>query len=134
MTQTSRFPIRLGRRSRPLLLLFGARESNSYVEIDTELRARFGFFSLSTPIENISRWQIEGPWLWVTAIGMRRSIRNGDITFGGNHRGGVRMDFRNPVRFGPLHPPALYVTVADMDGLAAELTARGIPGEDARRP
>jgi hypothetical protein len=31
-----------------------------------------------------------------------------------------------------LHPRALYVTVDDLEGLAAALTARGIPGEDAR--
>jgi len=55
------------------------------------------------------------------------------VTFGGSPRGGVRVDFRDPVRLGPLRVPALYVTVEDLDGLAAVLAEHGIPGEDARR-
>ncbi len=130
---TRRFPMRLGRKSRPLLLLFGAREANCYVDIDGDLHASFGFFDISTPVENITRWRIEGPWMWITAIGVRRGILDGVMSFGGNHKAGVRLDFRRPVRWGPLHPPALYVTVADLEGFAAALTERGIPGEDARR-
>jgi hypothetical protein len=32
-----------------------------------------------------------------------------------------------------LRVPALYVTVADLEGLGRALFERGIPGEDARR-
>jgi len=133
--ETQRFPIRLAPRPRPLLLLFGARASSAYVDLSaTEIRARFGFYHLRVPLSNIERWRIEGPWLWITAIGIRRGFRDGVFTFGGTPRGGVRMDFREPVpamRF--FHVPALYVTVEDLEGLAAALTDRGIPGEDARR-
>ena len=129
-----RFPIRLGRRSKPLLRLFGARDENSYVDLDGELDARFGRSRVRTPIDNIASWRIEGPWLWITAIGLRMSVRHHDLTFGGNPDGGVRIDFRTPVTFGPIQMPALYVTVGDLEGLAAALTARGIPGEDARKP
>jgi len=129
----TRFPIRLGPLSRPLLLLFGVRESNAYVDIDGELVARFGFSTFRTPIGNISRWRIEGPWSWFTAIGVRRSIRHGDVTFGGNHRGGVRLEFHEPVRWTIFRVPALYVTVADLEGLVSALAERGIPGEDTRR-
>lgn len=128
-----RFPIRLGARSRPFLRLFGARDDNAYVELNGELDARFGRFRVRTPIANLASWRIEGPWLWVTAIGVRTSVRHRDVTFGGNHAGGVRMDFREPVKFGFLHIPALYVTVGDMEGLAAALTERGISGVDARK-
>jgi hypothetical protein len=128
-----RFPIRIGRRSRPLLRLFGVHEGNAYVDLDGELDAQFGFFRVTTPVSNIASWRIEGPWLWITAIGVRTSIRHRDVTFGGSHRGGVRVDFKEPVRFGFLRIPALYVTVEDLEGLAAELTALGIPGEDARK-
>jgi len=135
-----RFPIRLGPRSRPVLRLFGVRDRNAFVEVreragEPELIARFGYFRLRTPLTNVTRWRIEGPWRWITAIGVRRSVRGGDVTFGGNHAGGVRLDFREPTRLtpGPLRPPALYVTVADLEGLAAALEAAGIPGEDARR-
>jgi hypothetical protein len=128
-----RFPIRIGRRSRPLLRLFGVRNGNAFVDLDGELDARFGFFRVSTPLSNIASWRIEGPWLWITAIGVRTSIRHRDVTFGGSHRGGVRVDFKERVRFGFLRIPALYVTVEDLEGLTAALKALGIPGEDARK-
>lgn len=128
-----RFPIRLGPRSRPLLLLFGVRPDNAFVELDGDLDARFGYSRMRTPVANIVAWRIEGPWRWITAIGVRRSIRHGDFTFGGNHRGGVRVDFRELVPFGPFRVPALYLTVADLDGFSEALAGRGIPGEDARR-
>ena len=128
-----RFPIRLGRRSRPLLRLFGAREGNAYVELNGELDARFGRFRVRTPLANLASWRIEGPWLWVTAIGVRVSIRHRDLTFGGNQAGGVRIDFREPVKIGFARMPALYVTVGDLEGLAAALTDRGIGGIDARK-
>lgn len=128
-----RFPIRLGRRSRPFLLFWGATPSNCYVDLNDEVDAHFGFFSFKVPLANISRWQIEGPWRWITAVGVRASVRGRDITFGGNHRGGVRLDFRIPVRRWRWAIPALYVTVDDMDGFAAALSARGIPGADMRK-
>lgn len=135
MTPT-RFPFRLGHRSRPILRVFGVRDGDdAYVRLDGDtFTARFGHFEVDTPIANIARWRIEGPWRWITAIGVRRSIRHGDITFGGTHRGGVRVDFHEPVRIWRFRPPALYVTVEDVEGLAAALRDRGIPGEDARRP
>jgi hypothetical protein len=130
-----RFPIEIGRRSRLLLRsVFGVRPETAYVDIGEELEARFGFGHLRTPVSNVVSWRIEGPWLWITAIGIRRGIRHGDLTFGGTHRSGVRLDFRHRVpamRF--FRVPALYVTVADIDGFTAALSARGIPGEDARR-
>ena len=128
------FPFRIGQRSRPLLRLFGVRTGNAFVVVNHELDAHFGAFRIHTPVTNIIAWRIEGPWHWITAIGLRRSVRHGDLTFGGSHRGGVRVDFRKPVPFGRLRVPALYVTVEDLEGLAAALAERGVPGEDARRP
>jgi hypothetical protein len=116
-----------------LRLLFGVRAENAYVDLDEDVDARFGRFRVRTPVANVASWRIEGPWRWITAIGVRRSVRHGDLTFGGNHAGGVRIDFRERVRSSPFWIPALYVTVDDLDGLAAALAARGIPGEDARR-
>ena len=127
------FPFRVGERSRPLLRLFGVRAGSAFVEVTDDFDAHFGRFRVRTPLSNIVSWRIEGPWLWITAIGVRLSIRHRDLTFGGSPRGGVRVDFRDPVRIGRIRIPALYVTVEDLDGLAAALTERGIPGEDARR-
>jgi hypothetical protein len=131
---TQRFPMRLGRRSRPLLRLFGVRGvENAYAELgDDTLEARFGAAHVQVPLANISGWRIEGPWPWITAIGIRRSVRHADVSFAGSPRGGVRMDFKTPVKLGPLGMPALYVGVEDLEGFAAVLAAHGIPGEDAR--
>ena len=98
------------------------------------LEARFGWSHAATPLANVTGWRIEGPWLWITAIGLRRSLRHGDVTFGGSPHGGVRLDFRERVAMGPFRGPALYVSVDDLEGFAAALTARGIPGVDARKP
>ena len=122
--RASRFAIKVGRRSRPLLRLFGVKGDNAYVDLGDELDARFGWARLRTPVANIESWRIEGPWLWITAIGVRRSIRHHDLTFAGTARGGVRMDFREPVRALGFGVPALYVTVDDLEGFAAALGAK----------
>lgn len=129
-----RFPIRLGARSRPLLRLFGVRSQNdAYVELtDDEVHAHFGVGDVRTPLANVTRYRIEGPWRWITAIGIRRSVRHADFSFAGSPRGGVRLDFRDPAPYGPFRMPALYVGVDDLEGFAAALAERGIPGEDAR--
>lgn len=134
---TQRFPIRVGRRSAPLLrVIFGVKPAEAIVTLtddpDGRLEARFGWSHIETPIANIVSWRIEGPWAWATAIGVRVSLRHRDVTFGGSPRGGVRIDFKERPKLGPLHVPALYVTVEDLEGLAAALKDRGIPGEDAR--
>jgi hypothetical protein len=129
---TRRFPIFVGRRSRFLLLLFGVRAGNAYVDLaDDELDAHFGFFRIRTPTASLVSWRIEGPWLWITAIGVRMSLRHRDLTFGGTNRGGVRVNFREPVTRAGIS--ALYLTVEDLAGFAAALAERGLPGEDARR-
>jgi hypothetical protein len=127
------YPIRIDPRFRWLIRLWGVTPERAYVDVSDELDARFGRFRFRVPIADIVRWRIEGPFRWITALGVRRSIRGGDVTFGGSAHGGVRVDFRTPVRWGRLHVPALYLTADDLEGLAAELERRGIPGSDARR-
>ena len=128
-----RFPMRIGRRSRLFLRLWGVRDGNAYVDLDdTRVDARFGWGRMTIPIDAIARWRIEGPWLWVTAIGIRRTLWHGHISFQGSPRGGVRLDFTRPQTWGLLHPPTLYVGVEDLEGFATALADRGIPGEDAR--
>jgi hypothetical protein len=134
-----RFPIRVGRRSLPLLgLLWGVKPELAYVELgdgpDDQLFARFGRVRFATQVGNVERWRIEGPFLWVTAIGVRRSVRHGDLSFAGSPHGGLRMDFGAPVRWFLFHIPALYVGADNLDALANALSRRGIPGEDARKP
>jgi hypothetical protein len=142
-----RFGIRLGPRSLPLLRLWGVKPGLAYVEVgeapdgeapageasDGELQARFGRVRFATPLANVASWRIEGPFIWVKAIGVRRSLRGGDVSFAGAAHGGVRIDFREPVRWSIFRVPALYIGADNLDAFAAALRLRGIPGEDARR-
>jgi hypothetical protein len=130
----NRHPIRIGRRSAALLrVVFGVTADSAWVTVeDGHVTARFGRFEFRVPVANITRWRIEGPWRWITAIGVRRSIRHADFSFAGSPRGGVRMDFATPVRWSGFSVPAFYVGVEDLEGFAAELSSLGIPGEDAR--
>jgi hypothetical protein len=129
-----RYPVPIGPRSALLLrVVFGATPDRAWVSVgEDELVARFGRFEFRTPVANITRWRIEGPWLWITAIGVRRGIRHGDVSFAGSPRGGVRLDLRTPVPWLVFHVPAFYACVDDLEGFAAALSDLGIPGEDAR--
>lgn len=133
VSATRRFPIRVERRYRWILRVFGVSESNAYVDLGDTLDARFGWSRVATPVSNLTRWSIEGPWSPVTALGVRMSIRHRDLTFAGTGAGGVRVDFRERIPYWRFRLPALYVTVEDLEGFAAALAARGIPGEDRRR-
>ena len=115
-------------------LFIGRVIHEAYVDVDEEeLTARFGWANVQVPLSNIASWRIEGPWPWITAIGIRMSIRHADLSFAGSPRGGVRLDFKERVPYGPLRPmPALYVGVEDLEGLAGLLGTHGIPGTDAR--
>lgn len=129
-----RFPIRIGRRSRWFIrIFFTATPETAYAEIGDDLVIKFGKFRVETAVANLASWRIEGPWAWITAIGVRRSFRHGDVSFAGSPRGGVRIDFRDRVPWGPLKVPAVYVGADDLEGFAAALAARGIQGVDARK-
>jgi hypothetical protein len=130
----ARYPIRIGSRSRLLLrVAFGVTPEQAWVEIaEGEIRLRFGRFASAARVSNVASWRIEGPWRWITAIGLRRSVRHADISFAGSPRGGVRVDFRTPERWWRLRVPAAYYGVQDLEGFAAELSSLGIPGRDAR--
>jgi hypothetical protein len=109
---------------------------NAFAEIDGDagtLRARFGWFTVRTTLVNIERWELSGPYHWHRAIGVRGTIGKAEITYGGSTRGGVGLFFREPVRtFWIPRLRSLYLTLDDLDGFAAELTRRGIPGADVR--
>ncbi|HET9457625.1 MAG TPA: hypothetical protein VFO78_09800 [Candidatus Limnocylindrales bacterium] len=133
MVEPLRFPIRIGRRSRPVVRLWTATPETAYAEIGDDLEIRFGRIRFRTPIANLARWRIEGPFVWIRAIGIRRSLSGGDVSFAGAAHGGVRVDLVEPVRWGPFRVPAVWVGADDLEGFSAELARRGIPGVDARR-
>jgi hypothetical protein len=131
--ESLRFPFRIGRRSRVLLRCWGVDGDRDAVALSEDaLAVDFGFAHLRIPLANVARWRIEGPWSWLTAIGIRMSLRKREVSFQGSPRGGVRLEFRERLRWGPIRMPAIWVGVDDLEGLGAALSARGIPGEDAR--
>ena len=128
------FPIRLERRLRPILLLFGVRSGNAWVRLEPDrLVARFGWSGAEIPIADIEWWDITGPYNAIRAVGIRNTLGKSDISYGGSAHGGLRVHFRHPKRIAWIKANELYVTVDDLEGLAAALAARGIPGEDRRR-
>jgi len=128
------YPIRIGGRSRLFLrFFFGVRPGHDLVRLgDGVVEIRFGWFNPRVPVSQVARWRIEGPWRWFTAIGVRVNWLNRELSFCGSPRGGVRMDLREKLRYGPLRIPAIYVGVDDLEGFAGELAGLGVIGEDAR--
>jgi hypothetical protein len=129
------FPIRIQANLKPILLLFGVHDDGrAMVRIaDGQFIATFGRFGARTSLANIESWDITGPYNSLRAVGVRRSIPKPDLSFGGSAHGGLRVHFRERVRAARLMNTELYVTVDDLEGLGAALTARGIPGQDLRR-
>ena len=102
---------------------------------DGRLVARFGWFGVETPVDNVSAYHLTGPYRLWRAIGPRASGADHGFTFGSSAHGGVCLRFREwvPSRYvRGRRMEALTVTVDDLDGLADELARRGIGGEDLR--
>lgn len=135
---SERYPLRSTTPWSWPLRLIGVRPGAAEVELtaDGQFRARFGPFTVETPIENISGYRLTGPYRFWRAIGPRGSGADRGFTFGTSTHGGVCVCFREwpPARYvrgGKME--SLTVTVDDVDGLAHALEARGIEGEDERR-
>ena len=104
------------------------RASTAYVELDGgTVAARFGWWRVATPVSNVVAFQVTGPYRWWRAIGFRRSLGAGDVTFGTSTHAGVCLAFRERVTIWPFRAPALTVTVDDVEGLAEALRERGVP-------
>lgn len=107
--------------------LFGVTPDRATVTVDGEtLTARFGPWRLATPLSNIARATVAGPYRWYTTAGPARlTPSDRGLTFATNSHHGVRIDFREPVAgiepTGRLRHPNLTVTVADYSELAARL-------------
>ena len=90
---------------------------------DGSLVATYGRKRIDTTLDNVHHTQITGPHRWYTAVGLRLSAADDGITFGTNHRRGLCIEFvdRVPKVIGVRDHSALWVSVADVDGLAAAL-------------
>ncbi|HEY8300797.1 MAG TPA: hypothetical protein VIG48_02760 [Jatrophihabitans sp.] len=113
--------------------LFGVTPRTSGIEVDDhELRARFGTWRIATPLANIRKVQVTGPYRFVKTAGPARlGVTDRGLTFATNSRAGVQLDFAQPItgidwRLGLIKHPNLTLTPTDVDGLAdlLRLTAR----------
>ena len=117
------FPYAVDRRWAPLFTLLRIKDTDGVQVSDGVMRATFGRVSVETPTDNIDHTEITGPHRWYTAVGLRLSLSDSSITFGTNHHRGLWIAFveRVPKVIGVRDHRALWVSVADPDGLAAAL-------------
>ena len=115
---------------RAFALPFGITPGNARVDVeDGRLVARFGWWTVDTPVANVAGTEVTGPYsAWKTIGPAHLSVVDRGLTFATNARRGLCIRFREPVPgLAPsdrLRHPGLTVTVADVDGLAAALVPR----------
>lgn len=104
--------------------LFGVtNDERAYVDVDDErVHIRFGPWTITTPMTNVTGAERTGPYRWWKVIGPPHlSLRDRGVTFATSTSDGVCIRFRDPVpgalpnRF--LRHPAATVTVEDPDDL-----------------
>ncbi len=108
-------------------LPFGITPWTARVQVDAGVLAiRFGWWRLRTPVTNIVGTAVTGPFGFLRTGGPARlSLADVGLTCATNGERGLCIRFAQPVRgiepFGLLRHPAVTVTVADPEGLAAFL-------------
>jgi hypothetical protein len=124
------FAFRFAGPYRWLALPFGVTPRTARVAVeDEDLYARFGPWSVRTPLSNVTDVRVTGPYsLPKTAGPAHLSLKDHGLTFATNGERGVCVLFREPVKgldpTGRLTHPGLTLTVDDVDGLAALLRTR----------
>ena len=90
---------------------------------DGSLVATYGRKRVETTLDNVHHTEITHDHRWYTAVGLRLSARDDGLTCGTNHRQGLCIEFvdRIPKVIGFRDQSALWVSVADVEGLAAAL-------------
>lgn len=126
-TDERRFGFRFARVYRPPALLLAITPRTAAVVIRSgRLHAQFGPWRVDTPLSNVIRARITGPYSFLKTAGPAHlSLADRGLTMATNRESGVCIEFRDPVAgidpFGLIRHPALTVTVADCAGLAAAL-------------
>ncbi len=119
---TQRFAFRFTPAYRAIGLPFGVLPATSGVELDDELRVRFGPWRLRTPVANLAGAEATGGFaLLKTAGPPHLSFSDRGISFATNGERAVCVRFHEPVRAieptGRLLHPGATLTVVDVDGL-----------------
>ena len=119
------FSYRFDDRFKVLLWPLRLREDEHGVTVTDDGRfvATFGRLTLETPMSNVLGGHVTEGYRWYTAIGPRLSFVDDGLTFGTNHRRGLCIEFAEkiPKVIGFRDHSALWVSVADPDGLASAL-------------
>jgi hypothetical protein len=123
----TRFPFRFHPTYRRLARLFGVTPERAWVDLSgDELEARYGPWRVRTPMTNIARVEVTGPYAFLKTAGPARlGITDRGLTFASNGDRGVCITFHSPVPgidpFGRIRHPELTLTVLDVGGLAEAL-------------
>lgn len=118
---------------RVVALLFGITPRNARVVVaEGRLLARFGRWTVDTPLANVAGSQVTGPYGTLKTVGPAHlSLADRGLTFASNPQRGLCIRFRDPVPgiepTGRLLHPGLTVTVDDVDGLARALSTPSAP-------
>jgi hypothetical protein len=110
------FPFRFDRAARYLLPALGVTPATSRVQVaDGQVLISFGPWRATVDRRNIRAVRVTGPFKAWRAIGLRMSLADRGLTFGTSTRGGVCIEFRQPIAvLAPrwlLAHPAVTVTV-----------------------
>lgn len=110
-------------------LPFGITRGSARVDVaDKRLLVRFGPWVVDTPLTNVAGTETTGPYSIFKTIGPPHlSLADGGLTFATNRDRGLCIHFSNSVPgvepFRRVRHGALTVTVEDIEGLAATLSA-----------
>lgn len=120
------FPYKLDKRWALMFRVLGVDDTQGVeVTADGEIRATYGRKRIETTVDNVDHTLVTGPHRWYTAVGLRLSFVPSDdgVTFGTNHMSGLCIAFvhKVPKVIGPRDHSALWVSVADPEGLAAAI-------------
>ena len=124
---STQYPFEFEDRYRLPARLFGVTDHSASVTVNAaDVEAKFGRWTVRTPLANVSSVTVTGPYSFLKTAGPARlSVSDRGITFATNCRRGVCLQFRRPVAgiepTGLLTHPNLTVTVQDCDGLAEQL-------------
>ena len=127
---TQRFEFRFDPLYRAAGLPFTVTPGRAWVEVgDGRLRARFGWWSLDTPLENVADTCVTGDYAVVKTVGPPHlSFTDRGVTFATNGERGVCVTFHRPVEAidptGRITHPGATFTVADVEGLVDALERR----------
>ncbi|MET0821356.1 MAG: hypothetical protein ABWY58_10350 [Aeromicrobium sp.] len=110
--------------------LFGVTPRRAWVEVDdVQLTVRFGWWTLSSTLDNVVGTDVTGPYAFVKTAGPPHlSLSDRGITFATNGERGLCVSFRDPVPgIDPtrrIRHPGATLTVVDVEGLAQALGPR----------